>query len=106
MSVKFCSLIVACLTLVFATPSYADVNLEAVPTGWRLQNYVDPQDVVTWFTGSPCTNGQLSFPSTTSAEIKNRYYSLILSAKISGKTVGIFYQYTGGTCMITSFYAV
>jgi hypothetical protein len=26
---------------------------------WRLQNYV-PDNVVLWFTGSPCVNGQLT----------------------------------------------
>lgn len=81
----------------------AETGLTAVPTNWRLQNYVSGggTGVVLWFTGSVCANGQLLLPSTSGAADHERLFSLILSAKISQRPVFIIYETTN--CVITSF---
>jgi hypothetical protein len=86
------------------TAAFADTEIQAVPTNWRLQNYIGGSGVVAWFTGSTCTNGALNFPSSATADDKNRFFSLILSAKISSKTVGVYYETVSGNCQITSFF--
>lgn len=86
------------------TPAFADTDMQAVPTNWRLSNYIGAAGVVVWYTGSSCTNGVLNFPSSATADDKNRFFSLILSAKISLKIVGVYYETVTGTCQITSFY--
>jgi hypothetical protein len=90
--------------LVVSPAAYADTEIYALPTGWRLQNYVSASGLVAWFSGSTCTNGLLSFSPAATTEDRNRFYSLIVSAKISGKAVGVFYETTSGSCQITSFY--
>jgi hypothetical protein len=102
---KYRELVASCLFFVMPAPAFADNLIETIPTGWRLQNYLNASDLVTWYTGSSCNNGLLTFPSTASEDIKNRYYSLILSAKSAGRSVGIFYETTSGACSITSFFS-
>lgn len=77
--------------------------IEAVPTAWRLQNYIGGPMVV-YFTGSPCQNGQIWMPTSATSDEENRFYSMIMSAKISGKEVGVYYTYDGASCIVTSFY--
>ena len=94
--------IAALFSFLFSTlPAFADSNIEAYPTAWRLQDYED-NTISIFFTGSPCTNGRLILPASVSADSKNRFWSTILSAKMANKIVGIFYNPT--TCEITSFY--
>lgn len=95
--------IVAAALLGVATPAYADALIEAVPTNWRLQNYVN-SGVTAYFTGSSCISGGLSFGPSATSDDKNRFWSLIMTAKALGKTVGIYYETTSGLCQITSFY--
>jgi len=101
---KLLSVVAVASAVMVSTSAWADSDIFAVPTNWRLQNYVSSQGVVAWFTGSNCTNGLVSFDSSASADDKNRFYSTVLTAKISGKAVGIFYETTSGACHITSFY--
>ncbi|WP_334186008.1 hypothetical protein [Novosphingobium sp.] len=78
-------------------------DVVAVPTAWRLENYVDGHKVMLWFTGAPqCTNGNLS-GSGMSQDDYNRLWSLILTAKANSKPVSIRYTVTNGTCNIVSF---
>jgi hypothetical protein len=95
---------VAALLLAIGSPVYADNNIEAVPTGWRLQNYVS-NGVNIYFTGSSCVYGGLSFSASATSDDKNRLWSMVLTAKATGKAVGIFYETVSGNCNITSFYA-
>ncbi len=98
--------VVAGIILAFlsAQPSFADTEIVAIPTAWRLQNYIGNQGLTAWFTGSTCTNGLLSFSATSTLDDRNRFFSLVLSAKISSKTISVFYETTSGYCQITSFY--
>jgi len=92
----------ALLCLGFSQAQAAAVQISAVPTGWRLENY--PGDyVAVWFTPSPCASGQLSFPSTTSSADKNRFWALVLAAKLSQKPIFVFYDDQTPNCTIYSF---
>jgi hypothetical protein len=85
--------------------SFATVQLiSAVPTSWRLQDYVGSV-VTVWFTPSPCTYGNLALPSgSTQAEI-NRFWALILGAKLSNRAVYVYYDDAAApsSCIVTSF---
>lgn len=93
------------LALTFALPSWsATVGMSGSPKNWRLESYVSGSGVVLWFTGSPCTNGRLDMPNASEAE-KNRLWSLILTAKTSGKNVFVYYDNANApaACPIVSF---
>ena len=90
-------------TLLTASPALADTNIEAVPTGWRMQNYV-PNDLVVYYTPATCLGGQLSFAPSATTEDKNRFFSLVLTAQATGRKIGVFYETVSGACQITSFY--
>ena len=80
----------------------AEAYITAVPTAWRLQQYINTGSNVetVWFTGSPCSNGNLSLGTVTEAE-KNRFWALVLSAKLSSRAIFVYYETTN--CTITSF---
>jgi len=97
----FCaSLILVCA---IHAPAIADQVVEEDVQGWRLQNYV-PGTVLVYFTSSPCVSGMLSFPTSATSDDKNRFWSLVLTAKATGKKVGVYYETVSGSCQITSYY--
>jgi hypothetical protein len=69
---------------------------------WRLQNYV-PNQIVLYFTGSPCTSGSLGLPSNAVQADQDRLWALILTSKATGSPVYIYYFNNGGVCTIASF---
>ncbi len=80
------------------------LEVEAVPTAWRLENYVAEHKVVLWFTGATgCINGNLNGTGMTQDDY-NRLWSLILTAKASNRPVGVRYTADSLTCNIVSFY--
>lgn len=87
----------------FSNAALADAYIEVVPTGWRLQNYVNG-NVAVYYTGSPCVSGSLTFPGNISPTELNRFWSLVMTAKATGHTIGVYYETVSGTCQITSFY--
>jgi hypothetical protein len=80
-----------------------DSNFQEVPTNWRLQNYLG-NGVTVWYTSSTCRSGQLVFPAGTSSDDENRFWALVLAAKIASQPVGIYYNSASGYCEITSYY--
>ncbi len=102
---KLLVLALSALALFATSPAFADVNIEGPVVGWRLQNYV-PNNVVVYFTGSSCAQGSLTFSSAATADDRNRFYSLILTARSTGKKIGVFYETTSGSCQIQSFYTL
>jgi len=74
--------------------------LEEIPSKWLLQDYLG--QVATWFTSSSCSNGLLMMPASASADANNRFWSTVLSAKLSGKIMGVHYD--NATCFISDFY--
>jgi hypothetical protein len=81
----------------------ANVIVEAIPMGWRLENYAG-DSVVAYFTGSSCATGQLTFGSSATLNDKNRFWALVMTAKVSGKRIGVVYDNATSTCDIVSFY--
>lgn len=80
------------------------VMVSGVPTPWRLQNYV-PDSVALYYTPSTCSYGSLSFPNNSTLADRNRFWALILAAKLASKSVYIYYDDSNspGACYISSF---
>lgn len=94
-------ILTAVILLILGSSVYA-ASVNAVPTGWRLENY--PGDrVYVYFTGSPCTSGLLSFDTNATNEDKNRFWSLVMAAKLSNKPIIVYYDNSTSNCYITSF---
>jgi hypothetical protein len=91
---------------VLAIPTTASAGqVEEYPTAWRLQNYVGGNSVVVYFaTASGCTGGRLNFPGTATTADVDRFWSLVLTARVAIKKIGVFFSGSGTTCMIDSFY--
>jgi hypothetical protein len=100
----FIAMLAVSLGLGLSPAAHADTEIVAIPTSWRLQNYIGTPGLVAWFTGSSCSNGVLNFSSTSTADDRNRFYSLVLTAKVSGKSIGVYYETVSGNCQIQSFY--
>jgi hypothetical protein len=96
--------LLACALLGGAAVSQAQslVSLSAVPTAWRLENYV-AGGVVLWYTGSTCTNGNLSLPANSVKADHDRLYATISLAKAVGKKAFVYYTNNGTSCLIASF---
>lgn len=92
------------ISLAISSPVYADLYVEAVPTNWKLQDYISGV-VNAYYVGTSCYAGGVSFPASATIDDKNRFWALVLSAKSTGKPVGIYYETVTGNCQITSFYA-
>ena len=99
------------LTLTSSSAWATQVNYEAVPTTWLLQDYIgSPAGVVLWRMPLPnnnCYNSGvgttgLSFPSTVTDQEANRFWSLVLTAKAANIVIGVWYD--NSTCLISSFY--
>ncbi|MCP3661923.1 MAG: hypothetical protein GY696_05400 [Gammaproteobacteria bacterium] len=100
-------LLCGALVTVSANVFAANVSVTATPTAWRLQNYVGDK-VVAYYTGSTCDHGQLTFGSNGTNDDKNRFWSVIMSAKIARKPVIVYYDNSAAPaqCLITSFMLV
>lgn len=97
----------ALLTLAAQLPAClaANVSISANPATWRLDNYPAGQGVVIWFTGSKCTNGQLTLPAGSTAGDANRLWATVSLAKANGRKMFIYYSDTNAPagCPIASF---
>tara|TARA_R110000868_G_C10965232_1_gene769029 strand:- start:7997 stop:8317 length:321 start_codon:yes stop_codon:yes gene_type:complete len=95
---------IICLAGAAYGPAANAGTVAGYPTNWRLENYLDGQNVVLWYTGAAgCTDGKLIGNGMTQDEY-NRLFSLILTAKVVNKSVGLFYNGSGNNCVIASFY--
>jgi len=79
----------------------AEAQFVAVPTAWRLEDYANGS-VAAYFTPSQCAQGQILLPASMSNEVKNRFWSLVMTAKVARKPIGVFYDTT--TCTVTKFF--
>ncbi len=98
-------IIVSLICFLTAFPAYsALVQMVAVPTGWKLQNYVG-NNVVAYYTGSACTYGGVQFPSGATIDDMNRFWSVIMTAQTTGAFVFVIYDNSAApaSCIITSF---
>jgi len=85
------------------TAQAAVVEIDMVPTTWKLENYIGPPGPVAWFTSSNCTNGKVSFSSTATASDLNRFWATVITAKVSQKVMFVRYDNTTADCLIASF---
>jgi hypothetical protein len=97
---KIISILLLCM---LSAAQAATVSIVAVPTSWRLENYAGNSVVSAWFTGSSCTNGVLTFPSQATAADKNRFWALVLAAKLTQKAIFVFYDDAIGGCQMISY---
>lgn len=98
--------IVLALVLLLAAPlaTAAPVFFSEVPTNWRLENYPGGSDVGAWFTPSSCGFGRISFPNTAKESDKNRFWALVMAAKLTQKSIFVIYDNaTAPNCTIVSF---
>jgi hypothetical protein len=91
------------LAMLIPGPAYADNEIYAAPTGWRLQVYIGGQ-VGAYFAGTSCFSGEIMMPPSATADEKNRFIAMVTTAKAAGKRMGVFYETASGSCQITSFY--
>ena len=77
----------------------AQQAIGAVPTAWRLQQYVGGVMIVYYTGASTCSNGGLILNGTDNE--KNRFYGLVLASKLNKQ--GMFVYYEDTTCIISSF---
>lgn len=96
--------LLACALLYGAVASQAQTaqSVSAVPTAWRLENYV-AGGVVLWYTPSTCANGQLSLPASAVKADHDRLFATISLAKATGKKAFVYYSNSGSSCLIVSF---
>lgn len=84
-----------------STGCFAQIlQLDVVPTNWKLENYMN-DNIVVWYTESVCQNGKLTFSDNATTQDKNRFWSTLLSAKATNSEV--FVRYESTTCNIESF---
>ncbi len=94
-------LLLAASAALTATTAQADL-IEAIPSGWRLQDY-GPSGMSVYFTGSPCSSGQLAFPSATGFS-PDRFWATVMTAKVTSRMIGVYYHVANGSCVIDNFY--
>lgn len=76
--------------------------ISGIAKKWRLQNYV-PDNVVLWFTGSPCVNGSLELPANATKADRDRLFATVSLSKATDKPMFVFYTVNSGICTISSF---
>jgi hypothetical protein len=97
--------IVAITALLTIQSAFAGTkSMAATPDGWKLENYFGDQLIV-YFSGSSCTHGLLSFPEHATVDDKNRFWSLILSAKATNSEVLVIYE-DNSNCTLVSFSSI
>lgn len=90
--------------LMLSTSTFAaQVELLAVPQGWKLESYMGGPAVVIWYAGSVCANGAVTLPATSTTAEQNRLYSTILAAKTSNTPAFVIYDNAQANCPIMSF---
>lgn len=97
------TLILFCLFMPFLAFG-STKSMTKVPTGWKMENYFG-DSLVVFFSGSTCKNGRLTFPSHATVHDKNRFWSLILSAKATKSKVFVIYK-DDALCTLVSFATV
>jgi hypothetical protein len=98
---RFCMYLIAIGTL-GSSPAYCETNIEAIPTGWLLQDYLG-QNMIAYYSGSNCLKGEIVMPASSTDAEKERFWSLVMTAKAANHIVGVFYD-ESNNCQITSLY--
>ena len=100
---KIAAIFVGLICLISPSAAFADTLVE-VPTAWRLEVFTSSHTVAVFFTSaSNCTTGKMTL-GNASADDENKFYALVLSAKMAKKPIGLFYTASNGACVIETFY--
>lgn len=70
-------------------------------SGWRIQNY--PTGVKVFFTGSPCTYGELSLDSSDTMDRHKQLLATVLAAKAMNAHMQMEYDVVGSQCILRTF---
>lgn len=93
------------MTLLSPSAAFAQqtwFQIQGVATRWRLENYV-PDNVVIWYSGSPCTNGQLLLPGNAKKEDRDRLFATASLSRSTNRPMFVYYIINGNRCEIVSF---
>lgn len=91
------------LLMSVSVSAFADIrSFTEVPSSWKLEDYINGA-VVAWNTSSSCNNGVVSLSSGSTPDVKNRFWSTVSTAKVTGKKVFVRYESNGAHCIIQSF---
>lgn len=93
-------LLTATLIISSGAASATQVMNTAV-NGWRIQNY--PTGVKIFFTGSPCTYGELSLDSTDTLDRHKQLLATVLAAKAMNAHMQMEYDVVGSQCILRTF---
>lgn len=89
--------------LLSGTASADEASIIAVPTAWRMEDYMNG-GVDVWYSGAACPTGHLILSPNAPSDTKNRFWSLIMTAKVARVPVGVYYD--TATCVVTHFFMV
>jgi hypothetical protein len=76
------------------------IEIDAVPTGWKLENYPG-QGIALWNTPASECSGHLSLPANATTDDNTRLWATISAAIIAQHQV--FVRYDNVSCTIASF---
>ncbi len=86
----------------FSVSNAAEVAITAVPTGWLLENSVGGY-INAYYTGTTCPGGRLRLETGITEQDKNRFWSMIMAAKMGNLSVTVWYDPTLADCQLTRF---
>lgn len=96
------AIVVTALACLGGVAHAANVLVVVNPSSWRIENYTGG-NVVAWFTGSPCTNGQLTLASNATVQDHTRFYATVMSAKAANTKIFVQYDKDLPGCPLSSF---
>jgi len=100
---RIAAILVGLVCLISPSAAFADTLVE-VPAAWRLEVFTSSHTVAVFFTGaSNCTTGKMTLGNASTDDV-NKFYALVLTAKMARKPIGLFYTASSGTCVIETFY--
>lgn len=94
--------IILCIFSIAATSFAHAETFNEPPNSWILESY-DSTGVVFNQTPATCLNGRIILPGTSSIADRNRLFSIVMAAKMSGGKISITYAVSGNSCIVTKF---
>ena len=90
--------LLSCFSLAQAT----EVAVTAVPTEWVIENSMGGF-INAYNTGTSCPGGRLRLHTDVTEGDKNRFWSTIMAAKLSNKSVTVWYDPNLADCQLMRF---
>jgi len=86
----------------FSISQAAQVSITAIPTEWILENEAGGY-INAYYTGTSCPSGRLLLDGSITEQDKNRFWSTIMTAKVSGMSVTVWYDSNLPDCPLRRF---